>query len=429
MHILLASPYVPWPLSEGGRVAQYRTFEALRDACTFTLVVPVYSPEGEADANHFSSTFPHVKVRPVRCYSASARSSLRVRLRKTIGKFVRSRMPGLGRLIGTKPAPLRRDAPFYPFYCLGQDFVGALEEELGKGCDLVQAEFSEMMSLGPFLAGRKPLLFVHHQVHHVYARRFLDENKADNANARYLTARMGVEESAFLDAFHDAIVFSEVDRDALQQLCPSLEVHVSPFPTPEDPLPAPLVFSQACKQFVFVASSAHHPNFDGLSWFLREVWPMVKSRMPDANLEIIGKWSLPAQARLLNLYAQDIRFSGFAPDLRTALLHKIMIVPLWVGSGIRTKILAAWSASCPVVTTTVGVEGLPGTAGEEYAVADTAQAFADACTGLSQDRDKLNRMAAKGLELVRQRYSLAAVRSKRLEIYAKVLAVDAVRTR
>jgi glycosyltransferase involved in cell wall biosynthesis len=142
--------------------------------------------------------------------------------------------------------------------------------------------------------------------------------------------------------------------------------------------------------------------------------------MPDAIIEVIGKWSHPAQTSLPN--HGDIRFAGFVPRLLESLQNKIMIVPVWVGSGIRTKILAAWSASCPLVTTTVGVEGLPGRSGEHFIVADDAPAFANACVELSSDMGKLNRMVANGLDLVQKHYSLEAVRKTRLEVYDKLLA-------
>ena len=98
-----------------------------------------------------------------------------------------------------------------------------------------------------------------------------------------------------------------------------------------------------------------------------------------------------------------------------------MVVPVWVGSGIRTKILAAWWCR-PVVTTSVGVEGLPGTSGEHFVVADEASGFSDACVELSGDVVKLNRIAANGLHLVQEHYSLAAVRKTRLSVYEELLA-------
>ena len=75
-----------------------------------------------------------------------------------------------------------------------------------------------------------------------------------------------------------------------------------------------------------------------------------------------------------------------------------------------------------MVATEVGVEGLPGRSGEDFVIADDAPAFADACIELSRDVRKSNRIVANGLELVRNRYSLAAVRETRLDVYERLLA-------
>ena len=394
-------------------MAQYRTFEALRDACTFTLVVPVQSLEQEGDAKKFGELFPNIKVVAVRCFHVKPLASMRARLRRVAEMLLSA--SGLRRA-----DKAGESLPYYPFNCLNPDFVMAVEQEFAKGCDIFQAEFAEMLSLGPFMTGRVTTILVHYQLHFVYARRFLEANNATSVNARYLTDRMVREEAAYLNTFDSTIVLSEVDRKAMNSFCPQLAVYVSPCPSPEEPMTVVLSFGQTCKHFVFVASEAHHPNADGLCWFMKEVWPTIKHRLPDAIIEVIGQWSLSAQTSVPN--HEDIQFAGFVPELGKALQNKIMIVPVWIGSGIRTKILAAWSASCPVVTTTVGVEGLPGNPGEHFIVADEAPAFASACVELSQNRDKLNQMAANGLALVQRHYSLAAVRKTRLEIYEKLLA-------
>jgi glycosyltransferase involved in cell wall biosynthesis len=415
MHILIASPYLPWPLTEGGRVAQYRTFEAMRNACSFTLVVPVSSPEEETNANSFTERFPNVTLEAVRCFHVDL--SRRASLRSIARKFLRDIFPA------PKPAPSQASSganPFYPFYCLNPDYVAAVEKHIANGCDIFQAEFADMLTLGPLLAGRVPSMFVHHQLQFVYCQRFMQANGISHANARYLTERMVREEAVYLNTFDSAIVFSQADRQALAAFSPHLDIHVSPFPSPEEPLPSPVPFVLACKRFVFVASESLRPNADGLSWFMKEVWPAVKYDLPDASIEVIGKWSLEAQSRVSN--HEEIRFVGFVPELGKALQNKIMIVPVWIASGIRTKILAAWGASCPVVTTTVGMEGLPGQADEHFVIADDVQAFAAACIELSQNIRKLNRMAANGLDLVQQHYSLEAVREKRLETYETFLA-------
>jgi glycosyltransferase involved in cell wall biosynthesis len=414
MRILLASPFLPWPLIEGGRVAQYRTFAALREACSFVLVVPIYSLKEEIDAQEFAALFPNIKVRTVRCFQHDPPFTLRTAVRRLGGKLLRKLL---------RPQRLEKPAevvPYYPFCCLNPDFVVAVEAELANGCDIFQAEFADMLSLGPLMAGRIPSVFIHHQLHYVYARRFIEANEGAGINARYVTEKIVREELAYLETFDATVVFSEVDRASLESLCPAIKVHVSPFPSPEDPTFTAHPFDKPATRFVFVGSEAHHPNADGLSWFMKHVWPVIQTSLPSSSVEVIGKWSLSAQTALPNY--QGIIFSGFVPELLEALQNKIMIVPLWIGSGIRTKILAALSACCPVVTTTIGVEGLPGHPAEHFIVADDARSFASACIELSQNLEALNRIASNGLDLVQKFYSLEAVRRTRLDIYESLLA-------
>jgi glycosyltransferase involved in cell wall biosynthesis len=406
MRILVASPYIPWPLSEGGKVAQFRTYEALRESCQFTLVVPVYSESDAEDAAQFSKRFPNVTVEAAVCYGPKP-SAL-----KSAVKKVRDSLRGEKKTQAAEPVP------FYPFHLLPENFLAAVDRQLEKGCDIFQAEFAEMLSFGPFIAGRAPSVFVNHQLHFVYARRFMEANGA-NAKARYLTERIVREEAAFLRSFDATIVFSGVDRDALGTLCPDISISVSPFPSPEE-TQSPSPFTSGTRRFVFVASEIHGPNVDGLRWFMKEAWPSIKRALPGAIIEVIGKWS-PASQAAMPLH-EDILFSGFVPDLGQALQNKIMIVPVWIGSGIRTKILAAFSSFCPVVTTTVGVEGLPGRNGEHFLIGDDAAGFSVACIALAQDVNKMNLIASNGLDLMRNTYTLAAVRKTRMKIYEDLLA-------
>mgnify|MGYP006283555253 CR=1 FL=1 len=142
--------------------------------------------------------------------------------------------------------------------------------------------------------------------------------------------------------------------------------------------------------------------------------------MPMASLRVVGKWSEEARKQI-PLHDQ-IHFFGYVEDLTAALKGKVMIVPLQVGSGIRTKILAAWAAACPVVTTSVGVEGLPGSSGEHYLAADDIEGFAAACQILATDAAVYRRIATAGHRLVQDQYSLAAVKNRRVEIYEEQIS-------
>jgi glycosyltransferase involved in cell wall biosynthesis len=356
----------------------------------------------------------------VRLFHVRRAPSRLTRTRKAAKRMLREIFSARKSAPAAPPAGAANEIPWYPFERLEGDFVRTVERHLVKGCDIFQAEFADLLTLGPLVGGRVPALFVHHQLHFVYARRFLAAVGGGSVDARYVTERMIREEAAYLRTFDSTIVFSEVDRAALREFCPALDVRVSPFPGPEDPVAAAPQFVPPVTRFVIVASESHRPNYDGLCWFMQSAWPEIKRARPDASLEVIGRWSPAGQATLPN--GRDICFSGFLPELVKSLQNKVMIVPLRIGSGIRSKILAAWAAGCPVVTTAVGVEGLPGKPGEDFVVADDPRAFAGACLGLSQDVGQLNRLAANGLRLLQQHYSLSAVRQTRLEIYQNLLA-------
>ena len=417
LKILIATPYVPWPPSEGGRISQFRTLEALRGECEFTLVIPIHKEEEESHAKELVLRLSHVRVVPVRCYYKAPPPGPRQRIKRILVNALRALLPSPHRKSESTYSP--EPALYFPFTPLPKAFLETLDREISNGHDIFQAEFVEMLSLGPWVRERLHSVFIHHQIHAVYAKRFLDSANRQNPNSAYLAKRMEAEEKAFLPFFHQVVVFSEVDHRELLAICPELPVVSSPFPCPEEPIEKLPLIKTPAPHFVFVASEIHTPNTEGLIWFMREVWPRLKKTIPSATLEVIGRWSEAGQKSVPG--SEQIHFSGFVENLTLALQGKIMIVPLWVGSGIRTKILGAWGAGCPVVTTSVGVEGLPGRSGEHFLTAETAGVFVSACQLLASDADTYRRIAAGGHGLVQNEYSLSAVRNRRLEIYEKLI--------
>ena len=417
MRILIATPYLPWPLHEGGRVAQYRTLEALQDSCDFTLLFPASSKEQEDDANVFATKLPMVKVRPVRCYEPKELPPPKLTFRSRVVAILRKMFPGPS----VQQQPSRTDTsvppvdllPYYPFHNLSPNFVKAVDEELDKGYDIFQAEFCEMLSLGPIVGDRAKKLFIHHQLHFIYAERLLKSLHKPSAQARYLADRMRLEEKVFLDCFDIAVVFSDTDADLLRGFSPRLQVEVSPFPSPDSSY-HPSETVQDCEAFVLL-SSDYHPNIDGFIWFMEKVWPLIKAQRPGSSIEVVGKWSEENQKKIPNF--TEVGFLGYVEEISTALKNKVMVVPLKVGSGIRTKILAAWSVGCPVVSTRVGAEGLCGKNGEDYILADDAESFAEACLSLAADPQKRRAITSAAAKTVYGNYSLKAVGQKRLRIY------------
>ena len=159
---------------------------------------------------------------------------------------------------------------------------------------------------------------------------------------------------------------------------------------------------------LFFGTLNYNPNLDGLLWFCREVLPLVRNAVPDVRLEIVGKNPPPAVAALQAI--PGVELFGFVPDIRTKLWSSALsIVPLHVGGGTRLKILEALAAECPVVSTTVGVEGLDLVPSRDLLVADTAADFAARVIQLLEDPSLRLQLAANGRIAIVDRYDWEAL--------------------
>jgi glycosyltransferase involved in cell wall biosynthesis len=404
MRILIASPYLPWPLNSGGNAAQFSTLKCLENDHEFTLLCPIYSEAGAGRAGELQVQLPRVKVRAVFCGRRAAKSD---GLIERVLERLRFGAPSVSQ-------PAKTETPYYPFNPLPEEFIAALKEELSGKVDLFQAEFAEMMPLGEWLPKDVPKLFIHHQIHFVYAQRFVESNGGDGYSS-YLKSVMQTQELAFLRSFGGVVTFSDEDRCALLPYVPSEKLFTSPFPIPSDVGIAREIPAKFDGRFLFVASGEHSPNRDALKWLLADIWPEILRRDPAAKLVVIGKWSEAAQAEFAGA---NVTFAGFVSDLSAAMRGGILLVPLRIGSGIRVKILAALAQGVPVVTTSVGSEGMLLKDGEDLLVRDDAAEFAAAAVELSSNPQLWQRLALLGKAAVSKHYSPDGVRKRRNEIYA-----------
>lgn len=149
---------------------------------------------------------------------------------------------------------------------------------------------------------------------------------------------------------------------------------------------------------LFVGSLGYLPNQEGILWFISEVMPLL----PGVKLRIVGTFP---SSQLRAFESEDIRIAAHVPEVDSWYASAtVAIVPLFAGSGTRTKILEAWAHGVPVVSTTIGIEGIVETSGA--IVADTAASFASACHKLLNDTDAAKQFAAAGHQTWAQKYSL-----------------------
>jgi glycosyltransferase involved in cell wall biosynthesis len=150
------------------------------------------------------------------------------------------------------------------------------------------------------------------------------------------------------------------------------------------------------------------PNAEGVAWFLENVWPRVARVVPLAVLTLIGKQG----SRGLHVpeHAGRVEAPGYVGNLQQYLAETaVFIVPLRSGAGMRVKILDAWCWGLPVVSTTVGAEGLRAGHGENLLMADDEKAFAEAVITVFKDRRIAGRLADNGRSTVETHYDWKTV--------------------
>jgi sugar transferase (PEP-CTERM/EpsH1 system associated) len=205
----------------------------------------------------------------------------------------------------------------------------------------------------------------------------------------------------------NVIAVSEADAAKLRELYGVQQV--SAVPTGVDVAYfQPTAEAQPATDLVFVGSMDWMPNIDGAVWFVNEVLPLIRRKMPDCSLAVVGR--TPGR-EVTELAERDpgIRITGTVADVRPWLWEsKVSIVPLRIGGGTRLKIYEAMAARTPVVSTTVGAEGLDISRGENILIADEPEAFAEACVRLLGDRDERGKIAGAAWQHVETKHSWEA---------------------
>ncbi len=150
------------------------------------------------------------------------------------------------------------------------------------------------------------------------------------------------------------------------------------------------------RNLVFTGSMDWLPNEDGINWFVDDVLPLIHKRLPDATLTVVGRNPPP---HVQQLAGQDtrIRVTGSVPDVRPYMERAAaFIVPLRVGGGTRLKIFEALAMERPLISTTIGAEGLPVEHGKHVMIADGADRFAQAVVEVLSDPERAAALAHAG---------------------------------
>jgi glycosyltransferase involved in cell wall biosynthesis len=157
-------------------------------------------------------------------------------------------------------------------------------------------------------------------------------------------------------------------------------------------------------RLVFLGSPLTFPNHDAVEYLLRDIWPRINSRQPSVNLQIIGRCAEPDRVRFQSF--SQVTCLGYVTDIRSSVAEACCcVVPIRVGGGTRIKILDAWAMGRPVVSTSVGCEGLDAVDGENILIRDTPDSFADAVLDVVSNPELQSHLAANARKTAEESYS------------------------
>ena len=407
MKILFLTQIVPFPPDAGPKVKTWHVLKALIGQGHSVTLVSFVRPE----------EVPHISALQEICEAVHVVPIRRSRL-ADVWYMVRS-------YLTTRPFLIERD-DLHPMQETVNKLVKDGDFHFIHADQLTMVQFAiRGASAAP---GKKPRVIfdAHNAVWSIVERM--------QENARwFLKPVLGIEarrvkryEGELLQTVDHVLAVTDVDRAGLEEALNFSKRNQDERVAPITVVPIavdtrklqPIRRQPGSKNIVTLGTLHYPPNADGIRWFFNEVFPLIRKRVPDATLTIIGK--NPPQD-FLDLAAREpdtVKVTGYVPELAPYLEQSaLMVVPVRAGGGMRVRILEAFSFAMPVVTTTIGLEGIHAELEKDVIVADAAGDFAERVCELLEDVSLQEKLATNGRRLAETKYDWQVVLDAMRPIY------------
>ena len=397
MRILFLSQLIPYPLDAGPKVRIYHVLQYLAAAGhDVTLVAFRRDSDSAKDIRQVGSLVRELHtVLMVRSPLKDALSGVRSLLTGRPFLIDRDRVGAVNRLIDELLA--------------GREFDAIHADQLWM------AQYALRASTRAGQTGKRPMRVLdQHNAVYMIPKRMADgtAGRLKRAMLRLESQKLAQYELDTCSNFNRVVWVTQEDREAVRAM-QSHPASVSPsrngqqdsgsyvIPICVDPDSKPAIERMPSGRRVTFLGGLHWPpNAEGVTWFVREVWPLVLRRSPDAILTLIGK-DPPQELVEMSRTSISLEVIGYVEDPEPYLKETAaFIVPLLAGGGMRVKIVDAWSWALPVVSTTIGAEGTGYEDGIDLLIADTPIAFAEAVARLLNDPEAAKVLGAAGRQTV-----------------------------
>lgn len=419
--ILFVMPMLPYPLVSGGHQALYNGLVAIHDDMNVSLSFIVDDEYQYLDAvKDFVKEMPDVKLFP--CYQCERIADIekKTKRRPWYKKAFHAIFPIKHRHKSHPIHPIPFDKTAYWKLCTlppSEDWLKHNQDIVDNNhFDFVQVEMPWLMNMVLGLSCEGKMIFVHHELGFVRRALEMRDTPKDDYNSWMWLRFADMNEISLLNKYDAVVTLSSTDTEKLKEagvvkpLYSSMAT-VETCSSPEENL-------YTAKRLTFMGPDVHTPNYDGIMWFLENCWNQLKDTDPDYTLDIIGRWREDNILAIKSRY-EGVNFLGYVDNLSDVMKGSIMIVPINIGSGIRMKILEASTRGIPFVSTSVGAEGIPVKDGIHCIIADKPEDFVRGILKL-QDVSLQKQFVRQARQMVKENFSLEALRANRLKIYESV---------
>ncbi len=398
MKILLLAPNLPYPLNNGGLIRVHHLLINLASRYEVTLLCP--EPQDEAQK---------AGIKIIESHGIEVHTTPKARSQQMENK----RYYQLLSLFTNKTYQ------YYQFY--SKHMQAAIDARLATNTfDLMIVEFSQM---GYYrIPSDIPTYLDQHNVEYEIMKRTYETEQSPLRKmlAKSEWKKFQKQEISNCEKFTACLTTSVRDAEILQTESPNIKCHVVPngvdsdFFNPRDTLVDPNII-------LFTGTISYYPNTEGVLWFCKNIWPLIKQKKPEAIFCIAGKGPTREIEQLAEVDKQIV-VTGAVDDMRDYYEKAaVVVVPLRVGGGTRLKILEGMAMKKAIISTTLGAEGIDHTDGKDILLRDTPEDFTEAVVNTMDDVELRLNLEREGRNLIEAKYDWKAVTAKLCDVFETVV--------
>lgn len=402
MNIVIITGLLNYPLKTGGDVVTFNLIEGLSQNNRLHVFYPSISDDSRVH-DELSQQLPKVNL-----YLSNKLADPPGLLKRVVKRFLGKQTKVVkGSRLGEVNQIFNRD-----YTILLNNLQSLLAKEK---IDVIQVEYPWMMGIVDQLPASIPK--VYNAIEQTFsmmeekAATYEDEHERKQWEEKAAAVKaMEIELAKKYDA---VLTISEKDQKVWQEALPGQQFYYSPMGIDTDYFQQseiPKVFDKV----IFIGHGGHHANRDAVRYYFNHIYPVLKAEKPDVKTYFTGKYTQEFMGQFPNDAA--VVWTGFVADLRDYMKGAISISPVRIGSGIRIKILESMSFGCPIVSTEIGVEGIPCTNEVDALITDDPTDFAQAIVRLLDDQELAQRLCLNARKIILDNFDKDAVLARREEV-------------